>query len=77
MNFYTDAVTTQGQLEAPIEKRSGKSYGPPAGKVLVYFVDDLNMPFVEEYGTQTPIELLCDFRVIRCLPFVDMSRLRE
>ena len=23
-NFYTDAVTTQGQLEAPIEKR-GKS----------------------------------------------------
>ena len=70
MNFYTDAVTTQGQLEAPIEKRSGKSYGPPAGKVLVYFIDDLNMPFVEEYGTQTPIELLCDFSVLRCLPFI-------
>ena len=57
-NFYTDAVTTQQQLEQPIEKRSGKSYGPPAGKTLVYFIDDLNMPFVEEYGTQTPVELL-------------------
>lgn len=39
-------------------QRSGKTYGPPSSKRLVYFIDDLNMPFVEEYGTQTPIALL-------------------
>ena len=58
MNYYTDSLALQTQLEAPVEKRSGKVFGPPAQKQLVYFVDDLNMPFKEEYGTQTPIALL-------------------
>jgi len=58
MNYYTDAAALQAQLERPIDKRSGKTYGPPLNKRLIYFIDDLNMPFVEEYGTQTPIELL-------------------
>lgn len=58
MNYYTDAAALQQQLERPIDKRSGKTYGPPPGKKLIYFIDDLNMPFVEAYGTQTPIELL-------------------
>jgi len=57
MNFYTDAQALQQQLEQNIEKRSGKSFGPGNGK-LVYFVDDLNLPFVETYGTQTPIALM-------------------
>jgi dynein heavy chain len=57
MNFYTDSAALQVQLEQNIEKRSGKSYGPPSGN-LVYFVDDLNLPFVETYGTQTPIALM-------------------
>lgn len=39
-------------------QRSGKTYGPPSLKRLIYFVDDMNMPFIEEYGTQTPIALL-------------------
>ena len=45
-------------MEEPIDKRSGRSYGPPSLKKLIYFIDDLNMPFKEEYGTQTPIALL-------------------
>ena len=57
MNFYTDSGALQQQLEQNIDKRSGKSYGPPNGR-LVYFVDDLNLPFVETYGTQTPIALM-------------------
>eukprot|EP00601_Ochromonadales_sp_CCMP2298_P009433 CAMPEP_0173264512 /NCGR_PEP_ID=MMETSP1142-20121109/28018_1 /TAXON_ID=483371 /ORGANISM="non described non described, Strain CCMP2298" /LENGTH=2531 /DNA_ID=CAMNT_0014200063 /DNA_START=20 /DNA_END=7615 /DNA_ORIENTATION=+ len=57
MNFYTDALALQNQLEQNVDKRSGKTYGPPSGK-LIYFVDDLNLPFVETYGTQTPIALM-------------------
>ena len=57
MNYYTDSFALQQQLEQSIDKRSGKSYGPPSGK-LIYFIDDLNLPFVEAYGTQTPIALM-------------------
>jgi hypothetical protein len=36
----------------------GVRYGPPGTKRLVYFVDDLNMPFVDKYDTQSAIELM-------------------
>ena len=58
MNYYTDSASFQLQLEQYIDKRSGKTYGPMANSKLIYFVDDLNLPFVETYGTQTPLALL-------------------
>ena len=33
-------------------------FGPPGTKQLVYFVDDMNMPFVDKYDTQSAIELI-------------------
>jgi dynein heavy chain len=58
MNYFTDSANIQQQLEQSIDKRSGKVFGPPATKKLIVFVDDLNLPYVEEYGTQNAISLL-------------------
>lgn len=41
-----------------IDKRSGRRFGPPTTKRLIFFLDDMNLPYVETYGTQNAIALL-------------------
>ena len=57
-NFYTTSSMLQVVLEKPLEKKAGRNYGPPGNKKLVYFVDDMNMPEVDTYGTVQPHTLL-------------------
>ncbi|XP_067295015.1 dynein axonemal heavy chain 10 isoform X2 [Pseudorasbora parva] len=54
----TTSMDLQRTLEASVEKRTKDTFGPPMGKRLLVFMDDLNMPRVDEYGTQQPIALL-------------------
>uniref|UniRef100_A0A3P8UAE7 Dynein axonemal heavy chain 10 n=1 Tax=Amphiprion percula TaxID=161767 RepID=A0A3P8UAE7_AMPPE len=54
----TTSMDLQRNLEANVEKRTKDSYGPPIGKRLLVFMDDMNMPKVDSYGTQQPIALL-------------------
>eukprot|EP00062_Callorhinchus_milii_P021625 gi/632978548/ref/XP_007905975.1/ PREDICTED: dynein heavy chain 10, axonemal [Callorhinchus milii] len=54
----TTSMNIQRNLEANVEKRTKDTYGPPMGKRLIVFIDDMNMPRVDEYGTQQPIALL-------------------
>ena len=54
----TSSMDVQIAIEDSIEKRTKDTFGPPAGKRLLVFVDDLNMPRVDTYGTQQPIALL-------------------
>ncbi|XP_064550918.1 dynein axonemal heavy chain 10 [Drosophila montana] len=54
----TSSLDVQRTLEAAVEKRTKDTYGPPMGKKIACFIDDMNMPQVDEYGTQQPIALL-------------------
>ncbi|KAM6240341.1 dynein axonemal heavy chain 9 isoform 2-T2 [Spheniscus humboldti] len=57
-NYYTTSAMLQGMLEKPLDKKAGRNYGPPGTKKLIYFIDDLNMPEVDAYGTVQPHTLI-------------------
>ncbi|XP_069552287.1 dynein axonemal heavy chain 11 [Brachyistius frenatus] len=57
-NYYTTSLMLQVILEQPLEKRAGRSYAPVGNRRLVYFIDDMNMPAVDSYGTVQPHTLI-------------------
>ncbi|TNN78389.1 Dynein heavy chain 11, axonemal [Liparis tanakae] len=57
-NYYTSSLMLQGILEQQLEKRAGKSYSPVGNRRMLYFIDDINMPAVDSYGTVQPHTLI-------------------
>ncbi|XP_054457284.1 dynein heavy chain 9, axonemal isoform X2 [Anoplopoma fimbria] len=57
-NYYTTSAMLQAVLEKPLEKKAGRNYGPPGSRRLIYFIDDMNMPEVDTYGTVQPHTLI-------------------
>ncbi len=59
INFsaQTSSHYLQDVMETKLEKK-GKTLGGPGGKHMIFVIDDINMPELEQYGAQPPIELL-------------------
>lgn len=58
--FFIQTTTNNIQtiVESRVEKRFKGVFVPPGGKRLLWFLDDLNMPAHDLFGSQPPLELL-------------------
>ncbi|RKP21179.1 hypothetical protein ROZALSC1DRAFT_20732 [Rozella allomycis CSF55] len=58
MSAQTSSETVQSIFESKMEKRTKNIYVPAGGKTLTIFIDDLNMPKKDSFGSQQPLELI-------------------
>ncbi|KAG9346625.1 hypothetical protein JZ751_006936 [Albula glossodonta] len=56
--MLTINMSSQAIIESRVEKRTKGVFFPIGGKRMLAFLDDLNMPALDDFGSQPPLELL-------------------
>ena len=74
-NAYTSSLVLQQIMMSALDKRTGRTYGPPNNKKCIFFIDDINMPRVDKYDTQSAIMLL--LQIMSYSQIYDRERLDE
>ena len=54
----TTPFMCQSAIEVELEKRGGRNFGPPGGKAMTIFMDDLSMPEVNVWDDQPTLEMV-------------------
>jgi dynein heavy chain len=70
----TTMIGFQHAIEESLDKRGGKNFGPPNGKSLTVFVDDVSMPTINEWGDQPTNEIVRQIVEFNNFAFLDKDK---
>ncbi len=73
----TTPALFQAMVEAELDRRGGKSFGPPGNKHMTLFLDDMSMPARNSWGDQPTLELVRQLIGSDNMAFLDRDKRGE
>jgi len=64
----------QASIEGDIERKTGRRYIPAGNKTMSVFIDDMSLPFVNEWGDQVTLEIVRQLVESKGFYFLDKDK---